>query len=115
MSTNPTVGKNIQLFREKFGFTQDTFSEFLGINRTELSYYENGKRVVPISVISKAADIFGIDGHDLFEEEDSKENSANLAFAFRADNLSVDDLNEISSFKRVVKNYLKLRELRAND
>lgn len=114
MSINPTVGKNIKLFREKFGFTQDAFSEFLGINRSVLSYYESGKRTVPISVISKASDIFGIDGHDLFEKN-SIENSANLAFAFRAENLNSEDLLEISSFKRIVKNYLQLRQLKVNE
>ena len=111
MGDNKTVGGNIQTYRKKLGFTQESFSEFLGINRTELSYYESGKRQVPISVMSKASDIFGIDGYDLYEEN-SIENSVNLAFAFRAENFSANDLNEISSFKKIVKNYVKLRDLK---
>ncbi|MEW4923144.1 helix-turn-helix transcriptional regulator [Algibacter sp. 2305UL17-15] len=114
MSDKKTLGKNIQAYRKKLGFTQESFSEFLGINRTELSYYESGKRLAPISVISRAADIFGIEGYDLYEEN-PYENSVNLAFAFRAENFNANDLNEISSFKKIVKNYVKLIELKKNE
>jgi transcriptional regulator with XRE-family HTH domain len=114
MSDKKIIGKNIQTYRKKLGFTQESFSEFLGINRSELSYYESGNRQAPISVISKAADVFGVDGFDLYQEN-SIENSVNIAFAFRADNFSANDLKEISSFKKIVKNYVKLKELNDNE
>lgn len=114
MSDNEIIGKNIQLFRKKLGFTQESFSIFLEINRSELSYYESGKRQIPISVISKAADVFGIDGFDLYQEN-SIESSISLAFAFRAENFNANDLKEISSFKKIVKNYIKLKELELNE
>lgn len=114
MNINPIVGHNIKTLRKKFGFTQESFSEFLGINRVELSYYENGKRPVPISIISQAADIFGIDGYELYQKSQT-ENQSNLAFAFRADELGAQELREISSFKKIVKNYLQMKQLLKNE
>ena len=114
MKINPIIGKNLKVYREKFGFTQDAFSEYLGINRVELSYYENGKRPISISIISKASDIFGIDGYELYQRE-SKSAHSDLAFAFRADDLSSQEINEISKFKKIVKNYLQMKKLKESE
>ena len=61
-------------------------------------------------MLEKLADLFGVDLADFFEE-DSNQIKANLAFAFRATDLQEKDLNEIASFRRVVKNYLKIIDL----
>ena len=50
-----------------------------------------------------------MDEYDFYEENIAKVN-ANLAFAFRADELSGDDLKTIASFKKIAMNYLKMKE-----
>lgn len=107
METAIILGRNLRLFREKMGLTQESFSQYLGVTREEISYFENGKRNIPTQVITKASRLFGIDEYDLFEEDENLLES-NLAFAFRAENLSIEDYTNIATFKTIVQNYLKM-------
>jgi hypothetical protein len=34
--------------------------------------------------------------------------TANIAFAFRAQNLTTEDLNSIAQFQKIVRNYMKM-------
>lgn len=105
MDQGQIIGKNLQALRQKLVFTQDQIAEFLNINREELSYYENGKRSVPSHLLSRLANLYGVDEYDFFEE-DLDVASVNLALAFRAENLKASDLEQIAKFKKIVKNYL---------
>lgn len=110
---NETVGQNIRLFRDRLGFSQANLADFLGIAREQISYYENGSRNVPTEQIQKIADLFGIDAYDLLDP-DSFQRQLNVALAFRADQLNAEDLSSIASFKRIVKNYRKMKLRIAN-
>ena len=110
-SENPSliIGSNIQRLRKSHGFTQEVFAEYLGINREEVSYYENGSRNIPSNIITKAAKLFAIAEYDLYEEDPAIA-SLNIAFAFRAESLQAGDLDSIAQFKTIAMNYLKLRK-----
>lgn len=90
--------------------SQEVVAEFLKIKREVLSYYETDSRETPLEVLEKLSDLFGI-GLDEFFEEDENQIKANIAFAFRADEILPEDLNSISAFRKVVKNYFKLVDL----
>lgn len=113
METNIIVGRNIKAIREKMGYTQGVFADYLGITREEVSYYENGNRTVPSKIITKIAELFAIDEYDLFEE-DNVVAKINLALAFRADNLIGEDLKTIANFKNIAMNYLKMSKVLRN-
>jgi transcriptional regulator with XRE-family HTH domain len=107
------TGEVIKAYRERMNLSQATVASFLNIKRETLSYYENnpeGRMEAPLEVLEKLADLYGANLADFFEE-DTNQLKANLAFAFRATDLKQNDLNEIASFRRVVKNYLKILEL----
>ncbi|GAB1447500.1 MAG: helix-turn-helix domain-containing protein [Bacteroidetes bacterium] len=104
------IGRNIRLFRERMGISQDELASYLGVNRVMVSYYETGEREAPVEVLNRLADLFGIDLADLLEENASHV-KANLAFAFRAESFSENDLKSIANFKKIVKNYLKISDL----
>lgn len=110
MNHNLIIGKNIKLFREKLGFSQEHIASFLGIKREMVSYYETGNRNIPVNDLQKLADIFGIELLDILEENENL-NSANIALAFRAEILEQQDLNVIANFKKIIKNYIKLSEM----
>lgn len=114
MSQNQIIGNNIKNFREKLGLKQDDLAVYLNINREEISYYETGKRTIPTEVIAKSAKLFGIDEYDLFET-DTESNNVKVAFAFRADALNHDDLNHIADFRKIVLNYLNMKNALANE
>lgn len=101
--------ENLAFLREFNNMTQDKVSEYLGINRVELSYYENGSRNAPLEVLNKLSDLYQVQLIDILEmkEEDRK---AKSAMAFRADDLSVEGYKAIADFGKIVKNYLKMKK-----
>ncbi|GAB3025396.1 helix-turn-helix domain-containing protein [Spirosoma pulveris] len=111
--TDETVGQNIRQFRERLGFTQASVADFLGISREQISYYETSARPVSTDHLQKLADLFGIDAYDLLDP-DSFQRQINVALAFRADQFTTEDLTSIAAFKRIVKNYRKMKLRIAN-
>jgi transcriptional regulator with XRE-family HTH domain len=104
------TGKIIKAYREKMQLTQEAVAQFLCIKRELLSYYETDSREIPLELLEKLSNLFGI-GLDEFFEEDENQIKANVAFAFRADEIRPEDLNAIADFRKVIKNYFKLVEL----
>jgi hypothetical protein len=57
--------------------------------------------------MEKLADLYGCDAYMMYEEDvDLVENM--LATAFRVDNLTASDMEQIATFKKVVKNSLMM-------
>lgn len=104
------VGRNLKKFRDVSSYTQAEVASALGIKRSAYSNYESGEREMPLNVLEKAADFFGCELYLFFEEEPSTDDMI-LASAFRLDNLSDNDLQEIIQFKSIVKSYLKMDQL----
>lgn len=101
------IAKNIRLMREASNYTQEDVASFLGIGRSAYSNYETGSRELPLFCMEKLADLYGCDAYIMYEERhDVVENM--LATAFRVDNLSASDMEQIAAFKRVVKNSLMM-------
>lgn len=107
---NKIIGDNLKRIREANRFTQDNVAAYLGITRTAYSNYELGLRECPLNILEKTCDLFGCDLYMLYEE-DSDKISGVLATTFRIDHLSEADMKQIASFKRIVKNYLKIDAL----
>lgn len=101
------IAKNIKLLRQASNYTQENVASFLGIGRSAYSNYESGDRELPLSCMEKLADLYGCDAYMLYEENESVIEDI-LATAFRVDNLSPADMEQIAAFKRVVKNSLMM-------
>ena len=101
------IAKNIKLLRQASNYTQESVASFLGIGRSAYSNYESGDRELPLSCMEKLADLYGCDAYMLYEENESVIEDM-LATAFRVDNLSPADMEQIAAFKRVVKNSLMM-------
>ncbi|ADR23136.1 hypothetical protein MATR_30150 [Marivirga tractuosa] len=114
MDQNKLIGLNLKRYRESLGLSQVQLADYLSINREEISYYENGKRTMPVKLIEKAAKLFGIDEFDLYES-DPEHNDAKVALAFRADSLGKEDLEQIADFRKIVLNYLAMKKAAVNE
>lgn len=101
------IAKNIKLMRQASNYTQENVASFLGIGRSAYSNYESGDRELPLSCMEKLADLYGCDAYMLYEENESVIEDM-LATAFRVDNLSPADMEQIAAFKRVVRNSLMM-------
>lgn len=102
--------QNIKMLRENSGYTQEQVAVFLGINRSAYANYEAGVRSVPLSVMESVASLFGVDLSVLFEE-DAESVKSRLLCAFRADDLSQEDMKQVAEFKSIAMNYLKMNKL----
>lgn len=103
------IGKNLRALRIQMGYTQETVADYLGINRVLLSYYEVGSRSIPSKILSRLAQLYSVDEYDLYSEDETLLKT-NLAFAFRAEDLTSEDLSSIASFKKIASNYLKMQK-----
>lgn len=101
------IASNIKRLREASGFTQDAVAGFLGVKRSAYSNYETGERELPLQLMEKISDLYGCDMYDLYSSEETVVSNM-LATAFRVDTLSKEDMEQIASFKRIVKNSLKM-------
>lgn len=114
MPDNQVIGGNIRLFRDRLGLSQEALAAFLETPREMVSYYENGSRTVPTDTLSRLADLFGIDPYDLLDSASDKKD-AQLAFAFRAGEITPEALDVIARFKRIVINYIHMHEKLADE
>ncbi len=101
------IAMNFKKLRDTLGFNQEKVGQYLACSREEISYYENGTREIPLSVLEKASDLFGVELADFFSEEES----IGIRIAYRADDCTVEDLNQVAQFKRILKNYQRINRL----
>lgn len=104
------LNRNLKLLRQANGLTQEQLASFLGVGRSAYSNYEDGSRVPSVDMLEKFANMMGCDLSMLFEE-DERAVKSQLICAFRTEGLSKGDMEEISSFKRLVLSYLKMERL----
>ena len=76
---NVLVGANIKREREKAGFTQDQFSELLGIGSKSLSSIERGVVGVSLTTLLKICDILHISANVLLYEQARKNDVDSIA------------------------------------
>jgi len=110
----PNAGLIMKSLREKFGYVQESVAVYLGISRELVSMYETGEREIPVEVLEKLSDLFCVDP-DAFFADTPQEAIAQVAFAFRKDQLNPADIKEIAAFGKIVKNYLKIKKLNSGD
>lgn len=110
MEIGKIIGTNLKEFRKKFGYEQEDIAQYLGVDRSTISLYENSQREISIVQLHKIADLFAIELEDLIEP-DSANKAANLAFAFRSNGINESDLSSIASFQKVVKNYIRMKKI----
>ena len=69
---NITVGQNIKREREKAGYTQERFSEFIGIGPKSLSAIERGTVGVSLSLLLRITKLLGISTDSILLAEQHK-------------------------------------------
>ncbi len=75
---NVLVGANIKREREKAGYTQDQFSELLGIGSKSLSSIERGVVGVSLTTLLKICEILHISANVILFEQSQKNNTASI-------------------------------------
>ena len=73
------VGKNIKRERENAGYTQERFSELIGIGPKSLSAIEQGRVGVSLSLLLRITKLLGISTDSILLSEQSKNDVDDLA------------------------------------
>ena len=80
---NVLVGANIKREREKAGFTQDQFSELLGIGSKSLSSIERGVVGVSLPTLLRSCDILHISANVLLYEKTQTNDADSIAWQLK--------------------------------
>ncbi|MDR2858991.1 MAG: helix-turn-helix domain-containing protein [Mediterranea sp.] len=104
---NTIVGKNLELFRNVSGYQQNEVAKYLNVEQGIYTDYENGNNEMPYDLLVRVTELYGIALSSFFEKNPSDIEN-NLVCSFRIDEVGIEDIKEISHFKNVVRNYLKM-------
>ena len=102
------IGSNIKILRDNMGFSQSTIARFLNVDQSLISKVEKGERSLSTDMLEKLACLFGI---SIDAIESNSIETSNLSFAFRASDLSAEDLETISAINRIALNSEYMAEL----
>ena len=72
---NTKLGKYLFNARRKLGIKQSDLAKLLGISRTSLSLYENGKKMIKFDLILKIAEILNLDLIEIMPRREVKTNN----------------------------------------
>ena len=95
------MGERIRAFREKAGYSQQSIASFLDVDQSLVSKIEKGDRAISADMLEKLASLFGVELSTMLDENAS---SRSLAYAFRASDLSVSEMETISAINRIALN-----------
>lgn len=62
-----TVGRNLRLYREARGLSQEAFADVLGVHRTYMGGVERGERNLTLKSLERIAERVGVDPLSLLE------------------------------------------------
>ena len=102
------IGNNIKTLRDEIGFSQTIIARFLNVDQSLISKIEKGERSLSADMLEKLACLFGVSVNAI---EGSTIEASNLSFAFRASDLSAEDLEAISAINRIALNSEYMAEL----
>lgn len=105
-----TIGQKLQDARKKSGLTQEQVAELLDINQVQLSYYENGKREINLSLLEKLANLYSYELSYFVTDIAVKE--PDIQLAFRGNELNEKDLQTIAWAKGFLNNLEFLRNFK---
>jgi len=104
-----TIGQRLQRARERAGLTQPQVAKYLGVKREQVSQLENGHRKVDVITLTKLAGLYGY-SITYFVDQVAAERS-DISVAFRAQNISDEDLESFGWINRFVRNLSELMDL----
>lgn len=108
MTVANIIGNNIKKFRDGMGFNQSTIARFLNVDQSLISKVEKGERSLSVDMLEKLSCLFGVSINTI---ESSTIEESTLSVAFRASDLSLEDLEAISAINRIALNSEYMAEI----
>ncbi len=96
-----TIHEKLKMMREKAGLRQEQIAAFLGVTQTFISKVETGERNLTADQLEKVANLYG---YSLVSFTDLKQDVDPIRFAYRAQDVSQDDLRIIAEIGKIAIN-----------
>lgn len=101
------IGRNIKIYREAKGLTQEELAEAIGKTKNVVSNWENGRNKPDADTIEKLLNILEVDANTLFGWDDPKQLKSDAADL--ADKLLTDPKIKKAGFPPPTANHLSHR------
>lgn len=102
------VYEKLKRMREEAGLRQEQIAEFLGVTQTYISKIETGERNLTVDQLESLASLYG---YSLSSFEDMQDDIHPIQFAFRAREVSQNDLKVIADIGRIAINSRFMTEM----
>jgi transcriptional regulator with XRE-family HTH domain len=110
MTANTVViGRNAKRARETNGFSQANVAEFLKVDQSLISKFENGARSLQSDMLERLANLYGYKVSDFKCEDGIHE--PRIKAAYRSIGISADDMEVIHNIRRIAMNLFFMAEL----
>jgi len=102
------IRENFKRLRKKVNITQEQMAEYLNLEQSSISKFENGERTISVSNLEKACALFGIQANDIYKKS---ANQQVISPSFRKTNLSNSSLEDISNINKIAMNIIEMKAI----
>ena len=110
------LGENLKKYRKICGFRQDDVAKVIGVDRSDYTYYENGKTEPNVGNLKKIAAMFGVDMNTLLGYEVPQDETPVTSLSVNNDNVftyennmsTQDSLGKCSVEERLLVAYYRV-------
>lgn len=95
------VYEKLKMMREKAGLRQGQIADYLGVTQTYISKVETGERNLTVDQLESVINLYG---YSLAAFADMEQDVHPIQFAFRAQDVSQDDLRVIADIGKIAIN-----------
>ena len=95
------IYEKLKTMREKAGLRQGQIADYLGVTQTFISKVENGERNLTVDQLESVVNLYG---YSLDDFTDMEQETHPIQFAFRAQDVSQDDLRIIADIGKIAIN-----------
>ncbi|MDE5892714.1 MAG: helix-turn-helix domain-containing protein [Acetatifactor sp.] len=102
------IYEKLKLMREQAGLRQGQIAEFLGVTQTYISKVETGERNLTVDQLETLVNLYG---YSMSSFANMQNDASPIRFAFRAQDVSQNDLRVIAEIGRIAINSRFMTEL----
>lgn len=102
------VGEKLKSMRLLNNLTQELVANYLGIDQTYVAKMEKNEREINLEFLQRLADLYGCDIRCFSENINLKP----IKIAYRADNITKEDLEMIAKIQRIALNLREMDEMK---
>lgn len=95
------IFEKLKMMREKSGLRQGQIADYLGVTQTFISKVETGERNLTVDQLESVVNLYG---YSLAAFAGTEEDAHPIQFAFRAQEVSRDDLRIIADIGKIAIN-----------